>query len=93
MVHLNEIQNTYNKHQDSNRVLLTRENLNGILTTKLRQLDGYSDSKLSIQYTLQEPDDKGCNWSESLVLIGENKITLQVLNIIFNVRTKYNVKL
>jgi hypothetical protein len=45
------------------RQLVTRDELNAILTTEIRKFAELKDATLTAQYILEEPDETGCNWS------------------------------
>lgn len=45
------------------RQLVTREELNRILTREIRTITDLEDATLTFQYVLRELDETGCNWS------------------------------
>lgn len=79
------------------RRIVSRAELNQILTRKIRQVEGYENAKLSLQYIFQEPDDEGCNWSSDVIFspgsagMGADALA-QVGRIVRSVRQQYNVK-
>lgn len=50
------------------KTLVAAAELEQWLTAKLRKLDDCHDCKVSGVLPLQEPDEQGCNWSDSLVV-------------------------
>lgn len=50
------------------RKLISREDLNKILTEELQSHEGCEGTKVIVFYDLAEPDDKGCNWSADVTL-------------------------
>jgi hypothetical protein len=51
-----------------NRAIVSREELNKILTEELQCHEGCEGTKVTVLYDLAEPDDKGCNWSADVTL-------------------------
>ena len=50
------------------RRLVTRAELNRILTREARKIEGLEDATLRVQYLYREPDEMGSNWSPDVVL-------------------------
>jgi XRE family transcriptional regulator, regulator of sulfur utilization len=79
------------------RRVVSRAELNQILTRKIRQIKGYEDTKLAMKYVYPEPDDEGCNWSSDVTFNSGSAgmspdATAQVGRIVRAVRQQYNVK-
>lgn len=84
---------------NTSKVIVTLDELNTLLTSQLQkaQEGGGVGSKITVQCTLREPDDNGCNWSGSIVLtVGPNSAseTLRpfVNRLVQAAQMKYNVK-
>lgn len=79
------------------RELLTLAKLSDWLTAELQRAEGAAGSSIAVQYMLQEPDQDGCNWSDSVILkvgMSASKETLApyVVQLIQDARKRFNVK-
>jgi hypothetical protein len=50
------------------RKIVSRDELNEILTEELGSCEGCEGTKVTVLYDLAEPDDMGCNWSADVSL-------------------------
>jgi len=50
------------------RQLKTRQEISDWLTDNLHAIPGCSETTVSVQYELREPEQDGCNWSRDLVI-------------------------
>jgi hypothetical protein len=50
------------------RTIVSRDELNKILTEELQAHSDCEGTKVTVLYDLAEPDDKGCNWSADVSL-------------------------
>ena len=50
------------------RKIVSREELNQILTDELASCEDCEGTKVTVLYDLAEPDDRGCNWSADVSL-------------------------
>lgn len=50
------------------RELRTRDEISGWLTEELRKHPECRETRVSVQYELQEPGADGCNWSRDLII-------------------------
>jgi hypothetical protein len=79
------------------RQLVTRDELNDILTREIQKVTDLEDATLKAQYITAEPDEAGCNWSGALLNPGSkgsvNYAAPYVNRIIRDARARYNIKL
>jgi transcriptional regulator with XRE-family HTH domain len=79
------------------RRIVSRAELNRILTRKIRQIEGYEKANLAVRYLYREPDEDGCNWSSEVTFdpgsagLGP-EAAAQVGRAVRAVRQEYNVK-
>jgi len=50
------------------RKLVSREELSKILSDELSSYEGCKGTKVTVLYSLAEPDERGCNWSADITL-------------------------
>lgn len=79
------------------KTLLTLNELSAWLTTELQKSPDAGDSEITVQYALRDPDEEGCNWSDTVVLRvghGASHEYLQpfVQQLVGVARKKFNVK-
>lgn len=79
------------------RELLTKQELSNRLSSELQEVEDAEGSEIRVQYLLGEPDEDGCNWSDSIVLRLGPKATKEglapsVARIVAQARMKYNIK-
>ncbi len=82
---------------NASRTLITLDELSNKLTEQLQQVDGAGESRVTVQYILQEPDADGCNWSDSVVLTLDKDTSSKTLGpfvtqLVQAARMKFNVK-
>lgn len=51
-----------------NKKLVSREELSNILSDELSGCEGCEGTKITVLYSLAEPDERGCNWSADITL-------------------------
>ena len=79
------------------RQLVPLEELSAWISDHVSQQDDCAGTTVSVQYTLQRPDDDGCNWSSSVVInLGPNA-TLRLVQVHLEAilpaaRARFNVK-
>jgi len=79
------------------RELVTLSELSARLSDALQKVSDAAGSAISVQYKLQEPDEEGCNWSDSVILkIGPNTsreaLVPYVTQLMQDARERFNVK-
>jgi hypothetical protein len=78
------------------RKLVTRDELNDILTREIRQINELKDATLTANYILEEPDSTGCNWSGPHLVPGSSAsfdyAAPHVQRIIASARSRYNIR-
>jgi hypothetical protein len=78
------------------RELKTRKEISDWLTQQLHSIPGCSDTSVSVQYELLEPEQDGCNWSRDLVINygrDDSEIVLRHLRPLYeDARRRFNVR-
>jgi len=79
------------------RKLVTRAELNRILTREARKIEGYEDATLRVQYVYRDPDESGCNWSPDVMFnAGKNGLIADSVSsigpIVRDARARYNIQ-
>ena len=78
------------------RELVTRGELNKILTREIRKIADLEDAELECQYVLQEPDETGCNWTGAVLNPGSKGTPEYAVpyanSIVEGRRARYNIK-
>lgn len=81
----------------NSRELLTFAELSGWLTAELQKAEDAAGSSIAVQYVLQEPDQDGCNWSDSVNLrvgpsASKEALAPYVARLIHDARARFNAK-
>lgn len=76
--------------------ILTLAALSARLSADLQKYENAAGSTITVQFILHEPDDEGCNWSDSVILKSGPKTTKKALapraaQLIKNARKRYEV--
>lgn len=78
------------------RELKTRHEISEWLTAELHKQRGCQETRVSVQYQLQEPDAEGCNWSRDLIINyggDDSVLILERLRPLFEeARRRFNVR-
>lgn len=78
------------------RIKISREELRSFLTSKIQSVDGCEECSFGGVMPLAEPDESGCNWSDSIVLSNAGvpaEIYIPVVQkLMLEIRSKYNIK-
>jgi hypothetical protein len=79
------------------RNLISREELDRHLTSRIREIEDLEDAKLRMKYVLAQPDASGCNWSSDFHLNAGTRGSLDYAiplarEIVEEARAKFNVK-
>jgi len=76
------------------REMLTREEMRDWLTAELRKHEGCEEMTVLMVMGLQEEDETGCNWSDTLHLSGDvsREVYLPALTaVVREARARFNV--
>jgi hypothetical protein len=78
------------------RRLVSKKQLSEILTSELHKIEDAEGSRITVQYSLREPDPDGCNWSDSVIVgvgpkASSEYLTPHVQRIVAAARREYNV--
>lgn len=75
--------------------VVTKEELQAWLTTEIRKIEGCEECSFGGIAQLREPDEFGCNWSDSIVLratgVSPDIYRPAVANIMVEARSKFNI--
>jgi hypothetical protein len=80
-----------------NRTILKIDELEAILNSELSKIEGSEGATVKLQYKLKEPDESGCNWSDTITLATTDNAQTKYINsflgqIIVNARKRYNIE-
>ncbi len=80
-----------------NRKILKINELEAILNSELAKIEGSEGATVKLQYKLNEPDESGCNWSDTITLKTTGDAQTKYLSsflgeIIGNARMSYNLE-
>ncbi len=77
------------------RKVVTKEELQAWLTAEIRKYEGCEDCKFGGVMPLSEPDEAGCNWSDSVVLratgVPPEIYKPALTKVMFEARSKFNI--
>jgi hypothetical protein len=79
------------------RELVTLSELSARLTDELQKVSDAAGSAIFVRYMLQEPDEEGCNWSDSVILkigsgVSREVLTPYVTQLMQDARKRFNVE-
>ena len=80
----------------SQRTIRTREEINAWMTSELSSNTDCGGSRIQLQYALKQPDEDGCNWSDSCILNHGPNISLEQLTpiatqVVTSARKQFNL--
>lgn len=78
------------------RKLMSKFEVNEILTSRLRAFDDCADCSVAVRYTYPEPDEQGCNWSPDVTIrmgakASEETVTNIVSKLVEDLRKEVNI--
>lgn len=73
------------------RILVTKKELQNWLTTEIQKEDGCQACEFRGVMGLQDPDEDGCNWSDTLYLNQSGIPDSIVRKVVLAARSKFNI--